>query len=515
MLVAPVATGLSGIYADTLDNDGNVLITGGFTDDFSSSNLIAVAPGGGISERARGFTFSSELFHDTARDETLVLDVGVSEIAAICRDADGNGVCNADEPCTGGVALVKPKLQLKKLDTPVGDDGLAFSGQMTVPTSPAIDPVTKGARLVVADASGTIADVSIPPGLVDPVTKIGWKPNKSGTSFKYANKAGLAGITSVSVKTTAEDAGGGDLQGHGQERRVPDDAGGAPAASHAERSTRRDSAVRSTSPARARSARSTRSSAPSPASERDGRGAPAGAPRCRWRSAMRRLILSIAASIAAATIAGAEPFADRVVTYAIGTGGGSGEAGLPGVVLGPPHGGGAFHGSTDTFSLGLGGSITLAFDDNVLVDGPGPDLLVFENAFLPTGLTTLSPFAEPAVVEVSGDGVDWHAFPCALTDRRRTIPAAPGCTRCSPTRTIPRHPRRSSRPRRRSPTWSACRWPTSCHPRAPAATRSTSRTSGSSRHASSASPHRPRPAPGSRACRASTSTPWRPCTPST
>jgi hypothetical protein len=71
---------------------------------------------------------------------------------------------------------------------------------------------------------------------------------------------------------------------------------------------------------------------------------------------MRRLILSIAASIAAATIAGAEPFADRVVTYTVGTGGGSGEAGLPGVVLGAPHGGGAFHGSTDTFSLGLGGT---------------------------------------------------------------------------------------------------------------------------------------------------------------
>ena len=62
-----------------------------------------------------------------------MLDVGVSEIAAICRDTDGNGVCNADEPCTGGVALVKAELQLKKLDTPVGDDGLAFSGQMTVP----------------------------------------------------------------------------------------------------------------------------------------------------------------------------------------------------------------------------------------------------------------------------------------------------------------------------------------------------------------------------------------------
>jgi hypothetical protein len=200
VLVGPLATGLSGMYADAVDNDGNILITGG-------STLVALAPGGGITERARGFTFSSELFHDMARDETLVLDVSVpqmpaSQITAICRDTDGDGTCNADEPCTGGVALVKPKLQLKKLNTPPGDDGLVFSGQMTVPTSPAIDPVTKGARILVADASGTVADVAIPPGLVDPGTKVGWKPNKSGTAWKYSNKAGVDGITSVSLKTT-------------------------------------------------------------------------------------------------------------------------------------------------------------------------------------------------------------------------------------------------------------------------------------------------------------------------
>jgi hypothetical protein len=130
---------------------------------------------------------------------------------------------------------------------------------------------------------------------------------------------------------------------------------------------------------------------------------------------MRRLIVGAAAVLAAA-VAGAEPFVDRVVTHVIGTGGGAGVDALPGIVLGPPRGGGAFQGSTDTVSLGLGGTITLAFDDNVIVDGPGPDLLVFENAFLPTGATTLPPFGEPAVVELSGDGVDWHAVPCALSE---------------------------------------------------------------------------------------------------
>src|SRR5262245_2445483 len=138
---------------------------------------------------------------------------------------------------------------------------------------------------------------------------------------------------------------------------------------------------------------------------------------------MRRLFVCAAAVVGAVALAGAESFADRVVTHVIGTGGGAGESELPSIVLGPPRGGGAFQGSTDTSSLGLGGTITLAFDDNVIVDQPGPDLIVFENAFLPRGLTTLAPFAEPAAVEVSGDGADWHSLPCALTES----PYYPGC----------------------------------------------------------------------------------------
>ena len=124
-----------------------------------------------------------------------------------------------------------------------------------------------------------------------------------------------------------------------------------------------------------------------------------------------------------AAAAGAEPFADRVVGYTVGVGGGAREADLPGIVLGPPRGAGAFQGSADTFSLGLGGWIVLEFTDNVIVDGPGPDLTVFENAFLVRGTTTLPPYAEPGAVSVSADGVHWATFPCAVG----TPPYYPGC----------------------------------------------------------------------------------------
>src|SRR5262245_28677424 len=148
-LGAAVATGLSGMYASAIDNDGNILVSGGFRPDFSSSNVIAIASGGGMTERAWGFSFSSELFQDAARGETLVLDFGVTQVAAICRDQDGDGVCDADDdcptvadaeqtdtdgdglgdacdPCTGGLAVTKPKVVVAKMSDPAGDEALAF-----------------------------------------------------------------------------------------------------------------------------------------------------------------------------------------------------------------------------------------------------------------------------------------------------------------------------------------------------------------------------------------------------
>ena len=73
--------------------------------------------------------------------------------------------------------------------------------------------------------------------------------------------------------------------------------------------------------------------------------------------------------------------------------------------------GGAIAGSLDVVSLGDGGVVVLAFTDNAIVDGPGPDLLVFENAFS-FGPDPADVFAELGTVAVSNDGVTWIDFPC-------------------------------------------------------------------------------------------------------
>jgi hypothetical protein len=99
-----------------------------------------------------------------------------------------------------------------------------------------------------------------------------------------------------------------------------------------------------------------------------------------------------------------DAFADAVISFTPGPGAGYGQDKLPGVVLGPPQGAGDSAGSTDVLSLGQGGVIVLETGFTI-IDGPGVDLLVFENPF--------AGFIETGIVAVSEDGGQWFEFPCA------------------------------------------------------------------------------------------------------
>jgi hypothetical protein len=93
---------------------------------------------------------------------------------------------------------------------------------------------------------------------------------------------------------------------------------------------------------------------------------------------------------------------------------GFGASSLPGIVEGPPVGGGSAKGSTDVVSLGSGGSIVVTFAPNAIVDGPGDDFIVFENPFW-VGGNSNDIYAEPGEVSVSDDGETWTPFPCTPT----------------------------------------------------------------------------------------------------
>lgn len=122
------------------------------------------------------------------------------------------------------------------------------------------------------------------------------------------------------------------------------------------------------------------------------------------------VLLALALLGAVAAPARGGPFADVVVSFTPGSGAGFGADQLPGIVLGPPKGGGPLQGSLDVLSLGNDGVIVLGFDPPLICDGPGPDLTVFENPFH-SGTPDGPIFAEYGIVAVSQDGVTFVTFP--------------------------------------------------------------------------------------------------------
>lgn len=107
-------------------------------------------------------------------------------------------------------------------------------------------------------------------------------------------------------------------------------------------------------------------------------------------------------------------FVTEIVRFAPGPCAGFGAARLPEVLYGPPEGAGDLEGGLDVLTLGVGGVLELGFAPRTIEDRPGPDFVVFENAFYAGG-DPANPAADPAEVSVSDDGVTWHAFPCTAT----------------------------------------------------------------------------------------------------
>ncbi|MCK5148732.1 T9SS type A sorting domain-containing protein [bacterium] len=108
-----------------------------------------------------------------------------------------------------------------------------------------------------------------------------------------------------------------------------------------------------------------------------------------------------------------DAWADAVIAFTPGDNAGYGANFFPNNVLGAPDPDPAI-GTTspcanprELLSLGVGGEIILAFEDNKIVDGDGIDFTIFENAFISWSGSVVS---EPAIVSVSQDGQSWTTF---------------------------------------------------------------------------------------------------------
>ena len=107
--------------------------------------------------------------------------------------------------------------------------------------------------------------------------------------------------------------------------------------------------------------------------------------------------------------------ADAVESFNPGTGSGHGMEHFPGNVLGLPDSTGSVeYGTVDpaqVLSLGSGGEIVLRFDRHIILDRPGPDFIIFENAFRTVIGGKEKTFVDPGEVSVSRNGVDFIPFP--------------------------------------------------------------------------------------------------------
>jgi len=88
----------------------------------------------------------------------------------------------------------------------------------------------------------------------------------------------------------------------------------------------------------------------------------------------------------------AETFADAVESFSQGADGGHG---VPANAMGLP--------DANTWSMGRGGQVVLRFTDNLLIDGPGADLVVYEDSVLQGAAGV----AELASVSISIDGASY------------------------------------------------------------------------------------------------------------
>jgi parallel beta-helix repeat protein len=106
--------------------------------------------------------------------------------------------------CSSSAPVAKPRIVIRKLDTPPGDDALVFSGKLTLaqPFTPPLDPVANGVGVLITDATGArVLDLVIPGGAFDPVLKRGWKTAPDGGKWNYVDRSATppAGITRVMI----------------------------------------------------------------------------------------------------------------------------------------------------------------------------------------------------------------------------------------------------------------------------------------------------------------------------
>jgi uncharacterized delta-60 repeat protein len=110
-------------------------------------------------------------------------------------DVDHDGIGDACDPCSSGLALDKPVIKFGGLETPPGDDTFRFLADLTFPSVPTLTPSASGVHLTIADAGGApLFDVHVPAGDFSDQTATGWKSQQGGRVLLFRSPTLIDGL---------------------------------------------------------------------------------------------------------------------------------------------------------------------------------------------------------------------------------------------------------------------------------------------------------------------------------
>ena len=194
-IMTPVAQSKSCLNDTTADCGNNVIDAGEDCDDGNvaegdcCSGTCHFTPTA-ICRASTGLCDAAETCVPDAA--TCAPDTGISP------DTDGDGVCDLQDPCAGGVSISAAKLtsQLGK--------SFKLKGQLTFVPPLALDPITNGLRLVLKDSEGGPgSDATVSGGAYNPTTKTGWTAKGNLTTWAFSSPSSINGLISK-VKLTAK-----------------------------------------------------------------------------------------------------------------------------------------------------------------------------------------------------------------------------------------------------------------------------------------------------------------------